>query len=280
MSKSKFDKEILEFSSVMNSGYLFVVKNAGKAIAFITLVVTVLLTFTDVSFGGFWSEDFGGMLAVMLLSTYIIYFSLEESGETLGRESEEYLTALRGYRGVRGEISAEEVSALRDFCAEYAKEELDYRRKSYLMERGYSPEDYALYKRGDNSDKKALRSFKKVDKMRAQRITPAVLLSGERSGLGRELENPEKAKLFTTLRILIPATACMIFTISVILTAKGELTPTVVINGLLKLSALPIIGFRAYGAGYSYAKDEKSAWLEAKTRLLKSFVSEREKNNA
>ena len=272
MSKNSFDKEVLEFSSVMNSGYLFLINNAGKAIALITIIVTVLLTFTDVSFGGFLSEDFGGMLAVMLLSSYIIYFSLEESGEALGKESEEYLTAIRAYKEVKGKISPDAIYSLRAFCSDYTSAELDYRRSSFLMERGYSVDEYNSYKSRGTTDKKAKRVFRKADKLKAIRLSPSILLSGERMGLGGELENPSKKKLLTTLRILIPSTACMIFTISVILTAKGELTPTVIINGLLKLSALPIIGFRAYGAGYSYVKHEKSAWIEAKARLLTSFI--------
>ena len=280
MNKDGFDKEILEFSSVMSSGQLFLVKNAGKAIALITLVITVLLTFTDVSFGGFVSEDFGGMLTVMLLSSYIIYFSLEESGEALGRESEEYLSALRSYKSVRGKIVADDVTLLREFCSEYSVAELDYRRKNYLLERGYSTEEYEAYRSGESMPPRAARAFRHLEKMRAMKISPAILLSGERGEVGGELENPARKKLLTTVRILLPSTACMIFTISVMLTVKGELTPSVIIDGMLKLSALPIIGFRAYGAGYNYARNEKSAWLEAKSRLLTSFVGTKEKNGS
>ena len=96
--------------------------------------------------------------------------------------------------------------------------------------------------------------------------------------LSSELENPEIKKLYTALRILIPSTACMIFTISVILTVKGELSTSVIIDGILKLSALPIIGFRAYSAGYNYARNEKSLWLQTRARLLSAFT--KQKNNA
>ena len=54
-----------------------------------------------------------------------------------------------------------------------------------------------------------------------------------------ELASPERKKLATSLRILLPSTACMIFTISVMLTAKDELSASVIIDGILKLSALP-----------------------------------------
>ena len=278
MSKNSFDKELLEFSSVMHSGYLFVVNNSGKVIALLTIIVSILVTFTDISFGGFSSRDFTTTLAMMLASSYIVYFSLEESGEALGRESEEYLLSLAKYRETRGKIDADSVVELREFCAQYVKEELAYRRKSLLMERGYSNEEYSNYKKGGKVERKARRTFRRADSLRAIHLTPSMLLSGEHATLSGELESPHKKKLATSLRILLPSTACMIFTVSVILTAKGELTPSVVIDGILKLSALPIIGFKAYGVGYNHSKNEKTMWLDARERLLSSFIAQ--KNSA
>lgn len=278
MNKDGFDKELLEFSSVMHSGYLFLLRGAGKIIALLTIIVTALVTFTDISFQSLTSESFSSSLIVMLISSYIVYFSLEESGEALGRECDEYKSALSAYRDARGKISADSIGALREFCSDYRREELDYRRKNFLMEKGLSTEEYEEYKRGGAVSKRAARAFKRADAMRAIALTPATLLSGERGGSSSELESPEKKKLLTSLRILIPSTACMIFTISVILTAKGDMTASVIIDGILKLSALPIIGLRAYSAGYSYAKEEKSLWLEARARLLSSFA--KLKNNA
>ncbi|MBE6532186.1 MAG: hypothetical protein E7676_01600 [Ruminococcaceae bacterium] len=278
MSKNGFDKELLEFSSVMHSGYLLLLRGAGKIIALLTIIVTALVTFTDISFQSFTSEGFSSSLIVMLISSYIVYFSLEESGEALGNESDEYRDALSAYREARAKIGVDSVAALREFCSDYRREELLYRRKNFLMEKGLSGEEYEEYKRGGTVSKRAARAFRRADAMRAISLTPATLLSGERGGGGSELESPEKKKLLTSLRILIPSTACMIFTISVILTAKGDMTASVIIDGILKLSALPIIGLRAYSAGYSYAKEEKSLWLEARARLLSSFANQ--KNNA
>lgn len=278
MNKQGFDKELLEFSSVMNSGYLFMVNNAGKVIALVTIIVTVLVTFTDISFQSFGSESFTSSFIVMLISSYIIYFSLEESGEALGRESEEYKASLLSYREAKSAINPDSVGALRDFCSGYSMDELAYRRANFLMEKGLSLEEFEAYKRGEAVGKRARRIFGRAEAMKPVRLTPATLLSGEHMTLSSELESPERKKLATSLRILIPSTACMIFTISVILTAKGELSASVIIDGILKLSALPIIGFRAYSAGYNYAKSEKSLWLQTRARLLSAFI--KQKNNA
>ena len=277
MNNQSFDRELLEFSSVMNSGYSFIVNNAGKVIALLTIIVTVLVTFTDVSFRAFGSDSFTTALIVMLISSYIIYFSLEESGEALGKDSEEYKKSLASYREAMSAVKPESVSALRSFCSEYAREELEYRRSNYLMSKGLSPEEYDEYKRGASFKGRARLILKRADAMKLVRLTPATLLSGEHMSSASELASPERKKLATSLRILLPSTACMIFTISVMLTAKDELSASVIIDGILKLSALPIIGFRAYSAGYSYAKNEKALWLETRGRLLSTFV--RQKNN-
>jgi hypothetical protein len=66
----------------------------------------------------------------------------------------------------------------------------------------------------------------------------------------------------------------MVFTLSVILTAKDDLTLSTVIDGLVKLSALPIVGFKGMLDGFRFAKEDKSGWLETKARLLESFVEQ------
>ena len=64
----------------------------------------------------------------------------------------------------------------------------------------------------------------------------------------------------------------MAVTVSVVLSAKESLTAVDVIDGLLKLSSLPIIGFRGYSQGYVYTKKNISAWLDTKTSLLTAFL--------
>ena len=76
------------------------------------------------------------------------------------------------------------------------------------------------------------------------------------------------------LNSLIPSTICMVFTVSVILTVKENMSVESVIEGLLKLCALPIVGLRGMLDGYRFAREDKSAWLETKARLLESFIGE------
>lgn len=67
----------------------------------------------------------------------------------------------------------------------------------------------------------------------------------------------------------------MAFTVSVILHTKDGLDASSVMDGIFKLTALPIIGLRGYSEGYSFVKNGKSAWLETKSRLLETFLSDK-----
>lgn len=267
--------ELLEIRSFMKHSYSALISNAGKIIATITLAMAVLLTFTDLAFSDLSSQAFTTQLCVMLLSSYLMYFSLEDSGEKEGEQSEEYKSARQRYLAAKARITPKDIDSLRQFCLDYSIREQEYRRLSYLAEMGLSESEYLSYKSGKVFSRRNMRVFSKADKIRAVNLTPHTLLSSAQ-GIGKsELEGPAKAKLLSSLISLIPSTVCMVFTVSVMLTTKDGMTVSSVIEGLLKLSALPIIGFRGMLDGYKFAKEEKSAWLETKARLLESFLVNR-----
>ena len=272
----EFDRELLEISGSVKSGYLFFINNAGKAIALITLAVCTLVIFADIGIADIGSAAFTATLVAMLLSSYIIYFSLEDSGERLGERSEEYTAALQKYKDAKAKISSASIAPLRRFCIGYSATELKFRRENFLTEAGYTEEEYAEYRRGARVSLRERWYFSRAERMRAVHLTPALLLSGAGNSISSELENPERKKLLFSFINLLPSTLCMIMTVSVILTVRGDLSLSVILDGLLKLSALPIIGFRGYCAGYSFVKDKRSVWLETKARLLESFVKEEE----
>ena len=63
----------------------------------------------------------------------------------------------------------------------------------------------------------------------------------------------------------------MTLTVSVALSTKDGLTAADILGGILKLSALPMIGFKGYSAGYNYSKHLASAWLETKAEIIEGF---------
>ena len=266
--------DLLELGGMMSRGYSSLVAGAGKVIAVITLVIAVLVTFTDMAFSGFGSRSFTSTLIVMLLASYMMYFSLEDSGEREGEESEEFITSNKRYLDVRSRITPDLIDPLRAFCLEYSTRELEYRRLAYLSERGYSKSDFSSYLEGERCPLRARRAFRHAANMKAIKLTPALLMSRSHSGSKTEISNPIKRKILGALNSLIPSTICMIFTVSVILTVKENMSVESVIEGLLKLCALPIVGLRGMLDGYRFAKEDKSAWLETKARLLESFIGE------
>lgn len=270
--KSKIDISILESADIIKKGCSFIANNAGRVIALITFIIASLVIFTDVSFCDFSAKSFCTVMVLILIASYIIYFSLEDAGEKLGEESEEYIKAKESYLSILSDIGGEKIEPLRVFCKDYSLRELEYRRENLLISAGLTRAEYERYKSGEKCSKGDIRVFKRVEKQRAVTLTPSMLLTKERLNLKSELKNPESTKFFHLFLKLIPSTICMAVTVSVVLSAKESLTAVDVIDGLLKLSSLPIIGFRGYSQGYVYTKKNISAWLDTKTSLLTAFL--------
>lgn len=273
--KNDFEISLLESGNVIKRGLGIIASNVGKAVACITLVVTALVLFTDIGFAEFGGESFTSTMAVMLLASYLMYFSMEDAGERLGEESEEYVKAYGECSKLSEEITGSDIPMLRNFCKEYAKEELEYRRQNLLLYYGYTEEDYKKYKTVGSCAKKAIKYLKKADRLKAFNLTPKMLLSKEKTRDRSELRNPENSKLMSMILKLIPTTLCMTVTVSVMLTAKENFGVADVIDGFFKLSALPVIGFRGYADGYNYSKRTQSNWISTKSRLLEAFIKQK-----
>lgn len=274
--KDGLDLGIISSGALVKKGYSFLIANVGKTVALITLFITALVSFTEISFSDFGGESFTSTLIMMLLASYIMYFSLEDAGEKLGRESEEYKKASGNYDDVRDKISGADITALRKFCLDYRNADLEYRRSNLLFSLGYTEEEYKRYLHGENMGKKAEKALGRVKKIKRAELDAANLLSAERRHES-ELRDPKTYRLLSMVIRLIPSTVCMLFTVSVMISTRDNMTVAGIIEALLKLSTLPIIGLKGYAAGYQYATENEQDWLEIKTRLLGSFISSKNK---
>jgi hypothetical protein len=271
--KDKERNELLMLDGAIKDRFSTLIANAGKVIAGITLLIAILVTFTDVAFSDIRSESFTTTFIIMLISAYLMYFSLEDAGEREGEESEEYRTANKRYIATKAKITPDRIEELRGFCLDYTKKELEYRQAAFLSERGYTTKELMAFEGGESFPAEATRVFKRAKRLSAIRLTPSVLLSPSRkAGFGDALD-PRGKKLFGALTSLIPSTLCMIFTVSIILTAKENMTLSTVIDSLIKLSALPIVGLKGLLDGYSYTRETKVDWLNTKTELLLEFLN-------
>ena len=268
--RNDFDRLVIESGQLIRKGKHRLAENAGKAVALITCAVTVLVTFTDVGLRGAFTEATSTDALLLLISSYLMYFSLSDAGRRSAMESEEFLKARAALDGARQAIAGDRVEELRAFCLSYSRQELDFRRRRALWELGLTEEDATSAK--SKLTRRQKRALARIKRMKAAPVTPATLLGEGGSREAGELTAPMGARARRTLSSLLPSTVCMIFTVSVMLSAKEGLTAVGVAEGLLKLSCLPIIGLRGYSDGYSLALGAELSWIKAKHRLLEAFL--------
>jgi translation elongation factor EF-G len=274
--KDGLDIGIITSGALVKKGYSFLIANIGKTVAIITLFVTALVSFTELSFSDFGSESFTSTLIMMLIASYIMYFSLEDAGEKLGRDSDGYKSASDKYEELKGKIVGTDIADLRKFCIDYRNADLEYRRSNLLFSLGYTEDEYKRYLDGEDMGKKMNKDLMRVKKMRRAELDTTTLLSHGRYCEG-ELKNPKNQHIVHMLIRLIPSTVCMIFTVSVMISLKDNMTVAGVVEALLKLSTLPIIGLKGYAAGYEYATESERGWLDIKSRILGSFLADKNK---
>ena len=268
------DLGIIASGNLVKRGYSFLVANVGKAVAVITLIITALISFTEIGFSDFRGESFTSTLLMMLIASYVMYFSLEDAGEKLGREGDEYKAASERFNALRDRICGDDIVALRKFCLDYREADLEYRRSNLLFSLGYTKDEYQRYLKGENLGRKSTKELRRVEKIKCAELDAANLLSRDHRS-DTELRNPESSRLIHMILRLIPSTVCMIFTVSVMIKTRDNLSAAGVIEALIKLSTLPIIGLKGYAAGYQYATESEKGWLEIKSRLLDSFLGKR-----
>lgn len=270
--------ENLGFTKTEGPGALM--SNLGKLVAAICAAIAVLVTFTDITFGGLGTREMTTVLAMLLTSAYVIYFSLEESGERRGEETEEFRSASSRHRELCSRITPEMLPDLRSYITDYTLDEAASRRRTLLMRAGFTDEEYNAYRSGAMLKWSARRVMRRADRVKAAQISPGDLLSQGKPENRGELYNPEPRARIKMLLNLIPTTVCMLVTVSVMLNLKDSLGPAEIFEGLMKLSTLPIIGVRGYVCGFIYAKDVRASWLETKSRLLTGFLDRSNNENA
>lgn len=252
-------------------GYSFIIANVGKTVALITLLVTALVSFTEISFSAINSASFTSTLLLMLISSYVMYFSLSDAGERLGRETDGYKQAKERHEKLQAQIKKCDIAKLRTFCLDYRNREHEYRQNNMLFSLGYTKEEYEAYLTGKEMPKKMRKALGRVEKIKRADLTAATLINTDRH-TKCELKNPQSNRISAMLLRLIPSTVCMLFTVSVMVSVKDNLTAAGVIEALIKLSTLPVIGLKGYSGGYEYVTVSEIAWLETKSRLIETFL--------
>ena len=102
--RESFEENILASGEIMKKSQSFIIANMSKTVAIITLIIATVVSFAEVGFSDLSAERFTSTLITMLLASYIIYFSLEDAGEALGRDTNDYKKALERYNEKKSKI--------------------------------------------------------------------------------------------------------------------------------------------------------------------------------
>ena len=192
-----FDDTLLESGRMIDRGFREIGENMSKAIAIITAIIAAVLTFAEIALPEVATAELTTELFVMLISSYIIYFSLEDAGEKLGEESEEYRSAAKRYEEARARITPQMIDPLRRFCTEYSVCEAEFRRESLILSAGESVADFEAFAKGESGgsvSKAAKRVFRRAMRIKPISITPQILISGNKK-IKSEIISPERTKL-------------------------------------------------------------------------------------
>lgn len=267
--KTTFDEELISYSDKLRGAYTNLLRDLSKIVALLTALIAALLVFVDIEFLGLATREFSTTLLLVLISSYVCYFSLEEAGERLYEDTDEHRERLGRYKKITGRITVGMLPGLREYLTAYTAEELAFRQGQMLLSEGLSTEELSAYKRGEITDKRR-RPLKKIAAAKRLPLTPEALLSSE----ARErtsVTDPRVTKYPELLLKLLPGTLCMLLTASVVLTFR-EMSPEAIVEGILKLSTLPIVCLRGYASGYNYKRYKEAPFIEAKIRILEGFV--------
>lgn len=258
---------------IQNAGAAML-RGIGRTVAALALSLAVLLTFTDISLCASGIGQLTLEVAVYMLTASVMFFALESEGELCAEDTAEYKAVRRGVDDLAGAIAPEKTAALEAYCRAYTEEDLIHRRARFLSGYGYSDEEVAAYRAGKRFTHAKNRVLRRACRMRPTPLCAGALLCSRRTQSYSTLTDPSRRRFARLCTRLFPSLLTTLFTVSVAIRCKGELSPDAVIGGLLRLCTLLLIGFKGFMQGYFYVRDRVCAWLEAKRRLLGAFLSQ------
>jgi len=244
-----------------------------------TVLVFSALFFADVSLSLSSALDLSVDFALLFFSSYIMYFSLFDTGAEKGKALPETV-ALKEKRErlfvrYRKDGSSESLSA---FCAALS-EEKTREQKELLLSRlcltEREAEELTAKKKPTLKERCTLWKIKHAPFVR---VTPKMLLS-ERSAEASVpfSHSPEKMRRRRFFRFLLPTVLTALLSVS--LAAEVILNPTAneVVSYLLKLFTLLFNGVKGFRSGYSYIASDKNAYMREQCFWLEEYFTALEK---
>ncbi len=242
----------------------------GLWISLLALLIAALTTFTNISILSLSAETLTLTVAVYAAVTVVIFFSLAEEGERMGRSETAYREAEKSLETAVARVAPAQYAKLEDFCRRYAEGEFSERRARLLLAHGIVGEENA-------PPKAAQRQLKRL---RPPQLNAFMLLGKAACSIDSPLRNPQKKRKNRLFLRLTPSLICTCFGIGIAIGTRETLTVSAILEGAFKLAALLIVGLRGYVQGYLFIGDSEIPFIRAKARLLEQFLSEAEENTS
>lgn len=255
-----------------------ILSSLGILCAAATVIIFSALFFADVTLTFSSALDFTVDFALLFFSSYIMYFSLFDTGSEKALllrpvcSLKEKRDAL--FDRYRKEGTSESIAA---FCAMLSKEKTREQREVLLSQMSVSEEEAArLWKKERRSlsvaDKRILR---RLSRLKHIRILPNMLLS-ERAVSAMDVpfsSSPEKMRRRRFFRFLLPTVLTALLSVSLAAEVIRNPSADVIVGYLLKLFTLLFNGVKGFRSGYSYIACDKSAYMHEQCFWLEEYFA-------
>ena len=257
-----------------------VLSHLGVLSATVTLLAVSALFFTDISLFFQASLEFSLHFLLLLFASYVMYFSLSETGAEQAKKEKEYELVLQRTNKNRLRFREEgTMASLSAFCDSVSERETQNKRKALLSAFCLTEEDLGAY--GPSNPPAALsslqkRGLRKVARRRAVRIAPPMLLfTREGGGYTAPLANaPAVSKIRRFLPYLFASAFTAFFSVSVICQIIFEPSPAFLLGYFCKIFTLVFNGIKGYRAGYCNISKDTVSYLSEQNDLLDEYFKD------
>lgn len=263
-----------------------ILSGLGVICAALTVLVFSTLFFSDITLSVKGALDFSVDFALLFFSSYVMYFSLFDTGSEKAASLASY-TALKEKRAAlflryRAKGSHESLTA---FCRRLSFAKTEERRQDVLSLYFLSEEEATLLRKKDKKDltKNERRALWRLSRLKPVRITPALLLA-ERA-LAKDStpfsHSPEQLRRRRFFRFLLPSALTAFFSVALVCEVIRDPSLDVIVGYLLKLFTLLFNGVKGFRSGYAYVDSDKNAYMHEQCFWLEEYFAslEREKTS-
>lgn len=249
----------------------------GLLVAAATVLIFSALFFTDLSFSFAGTVNFSLSFFLLLLSSYVIYASLFETGRTMGEREERYSALLVKRAALFADFTLHgDTASLAAFCKAFSEKETAARRRALLHEHFLDEDTLCAIRakaRGHRT-RRERRALRALDGMKAVSLSPRALLA-ERPAVASHVPlalSPERKRIFRTASFLLPLSLFAALSVSVACEVLINPSPDAIVGYLLKLFTLLQSGIKGFRAGYFHVTEDKTEYVSEQCALLEEYL--------